>query len=440
MNDIIVANATAHGVGSISIVRVSGKGALEISKKLIKKDLKPRLATLCQVYALDKTFIDESILIYFKAPHSFTGEDVVEFQTHGGFIVAQMVIDELIKCGARYANAGEFSKRAFLNDKIDLAKAQAISNLISAKSVSAAKILARQLKGELSDYVNSLRSELVKTLAFVEVCIDYAEEDLPLDTLQSALKLLDENVQKLSLIVQISEQRKGLIDGFKIAIIGKPNVGKSSILNSLLRYDRAIISDIAGTTRDSIEESLQIGTHLVKIIDTAGIRQSAEKIESIGIEISLKAANEADIILAVFDSSKPFDSEDEKIVEICQNSDKKIFYILNKIDLKREFEKKFQDEVLISANEDTKNIIEILGNYLNSKDTSELMLSSFSQIEICKNIVNILQNAKSNLIQGELEIFALYINKAVIELSNITKPYERDEILDEMFSNFCLGK
>lgn len=440
MKDTIVANATAHGIGSINIVRLSGKDALKIAQKLVKKDFKPRYATLSEVCALDGTFIDEAIIIFFQAPRSFTGEDVVEFQIHGGFILAQILIDELIKCGARYAQAGEFSKRAFLNNKMDLSKAQAIANLINAKSLSAAKILARQLKGELSTYVNSLRQELVKTLAFVEVCIDYAEEDLPSDVLEAAYKLLEENIKKLKLIVELSEQRKGLIDGFKIAIIGKPNVGKSSILNSLLKYDRAIISDIAGTTRDSIEENLQIGTHLVKIIDTAGIRQSAEIIESLGIELSLKAANQADIILAVFDSSSAFDEQDEKILELCQESDKKIFYILNKVDLPRKFTKNFENEILLSAKENTEEIIKVLGEYLNSQDTNELMLSSYSQIEFCKKAKNFLEEARENLSQGELEIFALYINKAIEELAKITRNYERDEILDEMFSSFCLGK
>ena len=254
-NDDIAAIATAHGIGSICIIRLSGSTALQSALKLTKiSNLSPRLATLTKIYSLDKEFLDEAIMIYFKAPASFTGEDVVEFHTHGGFVVADMILNELVKLGVRLAEPGEFSKRAFLNDKLDLAKAEAIQGLINSRSEAAAKILARQMRGDLSRYVEQMRNELVKTLAFVETSIDYADDDLPGDLLEQIKAMLEANAAKLDKIVQISEQRRGLIDGFKVAIVGKPNVGKSSILNSLLSYERAIISDEAGTTRDRREE------------------------------------------------------------------------------------------------------------------------------------------------------------------------------------------
>lgn len=439
-NDDIAAIATAHGIGSICIIRLSGSTALQSALKLTKiSNLSPRLATLTKIYSLDKEFLDEAIMIYFKAPASFTGEDVVEFHTHGGFVVADMILNELMKLGVRLAEPGEFSKRAFLNDKLDLAKAEAIQGLINSRSEAAAKILARQMRGDLSRYVEQMRNELVKTLAFVETSIDYADDDLPGDLLEQIKAMLEANAAKLDKIVQISEQRRGLIDGFKVAIVGKPNVGKSSILNSLLSYERAIISDEAGTTRDRIEENFKVGTHLVRIIDTAGIRKNAGKIEEIGIRYSLAAIEEADIVLAVFDSSSASDEQDERIVELVKNSGKKVFFILNKSDLAFKFDLDLSPSIKISAKEGADEIVGRLRDYLDSQDSSEMMLSSNHQIKQCKDASVAIKRAL-NLLGDELELFAYEINTAIAAISAITRPFERSEILDEMFSHFCLGK
>ena len=444
MNDTIVAISTANGVGAVSIIRVSGKDALTISLKLLKtKNLTPRYATLLKIYSLDDELIDMGIIIYFKSPKSFTGEDIVEFQTHGGFLISNLIIDELLKAGARLAQPGEFSKRAFLNDKMDLAKASSIQSLITARSKDALKILTYQMQGSLSEFVNSLRSELVKTLAYTEVCIDYAEEDLPTDILEKINILLSKNYKKLDEIVTISKQRKGLIEGFKVAIIGKPNVGKSSILNALLSYDRAIISNEAGTTRDSIEESLMLGSHLVRIIDTAGIREGVSSIEKIGIKTAIKKANEADIVLAVFDSSAKFDEEDRAILEICmglEKNDKKIFYILNKSDLIQKFDKKLNKPLQISAKEGIRLVTDELKNYLDTKNYDGIMLTATYQINAVNSAKEAILRAKNLLNENELELFAYEINSAISEISSITRPFERTEILDEMFSSFCLGK
>lgn len=444
MNDTIVAISTANGVGAVSIIRVSGKEALAISLKLLKtKNLTPRYATLLKIYSLDNELIDRGIIIYFKSPKSFTGEDIVEFQTHGGFLISNLIIDELLKAGARLAQPGEFSKRAFLNDKMDLAKASSIQSLITARSKDALKILTYQMQGLLSKFVESLRGELVKTLAYTEVCIDYAEEDLPTDILEKINTLLSKNYKKLDEIVTISKQRKGLIEGFKVAIIGKPNVGKSSILNALLSYDRAIISNEAGTTRDSIEESLMLGSHLVRIIDTAGIREGVSSIEKIGIETAIKKANEADIVLAVFDSSAKFDDEDRVILEICmglEKNDKKIFYILNKSDLIQKFDKKLNKPLQISAKEGIGLVTDELKNYLDTKNYDGIMLTATYQINAVNSAKEAILRAKNLLNENELELFAYEINSAISEISSITRPFERTEILDEMFSSFCLGK
>lgn len=444
MNDTIVAISTANGVGAVSIIRVSGKEALDISLKLLKTNkLTPRYATLLKIYSLDNELIDRGIIIYFKSPKSFTGEDIVEFQTHGGFLISNLIIDELLKAGARLAKPGEFSKRAFLNDKMDLAKASSIQSLITARSKDALKILTYQMQGSLSEFVESLRGKLVKTLAYTEVCIDYAEEDLPTDILEKINTLLSKNYKKLDEIVTISKQRKGLIEGFKIAIIGKPNVGKSSILNALLSYDRAIISNEAGTTRDSIEESLMLGSHLVRIIDTAGIREGVSSIEKIGIKTAIKKANEADIVLAVFDSSAKFDEEDRAILEICmglEKNDKKIFYILNKSDLIQKFDKKLNKPLQISAKEGIGLVTDELKNYLDTKNYDGIMLTATYQINAVNSAKEAILRAKNLLNENELELFAYEINSAISEISSITRPFERTEILDEMFSSFCLGK
>ncbi|WP_298788257.1 tRNA uridine-5-carboxymethylaminomethyl(34) synthesis GTPase MnmE [uncultured Campylobacter sp.] len=582
MSETIAAIATAHGIGGICIVRISGEEALSIALSLShRSSLCPRYATLVNLFDTSGEAFGEAILIYFKAPHSFTGEDVVEVQTHGGFTASSLALDAVLALGARIANPGEFSKRAFLNGKMDLSKAEAISDLINSRSQSAAKALARSLRGELADFVANLRAALVKTLAFVEVCIDYAEDDLPSDVLQNSQEMLSQNIASLEKITRISRSRKGLIEGFKVAIVGKPNVGKSSILNSMLSFSRAIVSDEAGTTRDLIEESLQIGTHLIRIVDTAGIRHGGSKLESIGISYSLRAASEADVILAVFDASREWDAEDAQILKILrEQKDKKIIYVLNKCDLSRKFhpsaedlgedleafsEKNFaaenpisenftaenlkqsrtcdvflnscaqnlkaknlkhdlsaqnftstnsaptsqialansinpkeqnfaakaglaspntervtascaaenftQDDskqnsansiapsssaknsarqttqansiftpLEISANEGVDKILTALESYLDSQNFDGLMLSNERQILSCESALAALKNASERLACGELELFAFEINRAIEAIARISRPFERDEILDEMFSNFCLGK
>ncbi|HIP03189.1 MAG TPA: tRNA uridine-5-carboxymethylaminomethyl(34) synthesis GTPase MnmE [Campylobacterales bacterium] len=447
MNSTICAISTAHGVGGISIVRLSGPLSLKIAQKLTKKtSFKPRYATLSNLYTDGDEIIDESIIIYFKAPHSFTCEDVIEFQCHGGMISSSQIIDACLKEGAFLATAGEFTKRAVLNGRIDLTRAEAAAKLIESKSIDAAKILSRQLTGELQEFVNTLRDELIEILAFVEVNIDYAEEDLPTDLQEQIKQRLIKIQDLLQNTYEGSKSREGLIDGFKVAIIGKPNVGKSSLLNALLRYDRAIISEIAGTTRDTIEESLKIGTHLVKFVDTAGIREAGDSIEKIGIERSISAIESSDIVIGLFDGSQAKDSDDNNIIELLSTfkDSKEIIAAVNKNDLESKFEIQSLETfepVSFSCKNDIKAIMNKLEIFLDQKSSADdLILISKRQIDAVEQALNHIDDSFTFLEDGELELFAYNMNEAIHYVASITTLFERDEILDKMFGSFCLGK
>ena len=444
-DDTIVAHATANGIGSIAIIRISGDRALEIAKKLTtRQEFTPRYATLSNIYNSQNELIDESIVIYFKAPFSFTAEEVVEIQCHGGYIVAQSILKATLELGARLATAGEFSKRAFFNGRIDLSEAEAIAGLIEAKSEDAAKILAKQMKGSLKEFIENVRDEIIHILAYSEVTIDYAEEDLPQDLVDQIASKLKELKKNLDKTLNASKSREGLMQGFRVAIIGKPNVGKSSLLNSLLNYNRAIVSDIAGTTRDTIEEQVKIGSHLIRIVDTAGIRDANDEIEKIGIERSIEAIAESDIVVALFDASRVVDEEDKQIVELIktQAKDKHLIYIKNKIDLESKLELENIDfDLELNSKEDVNSLVTLLKDFMDATNsTDEIMLISQRQISAVQNTITNIEEAFSPLEDQELEIFSFHLNEAVKEMSSITRPFENDEMLDKMFGSFCLGK
>ena len=445
--DTIAAVATAHGIGSISIIRLSGKDSLSIAKQISKKDdFKVRYSHLSSLYNTSDELIDEAIVIYFKAPHSFTAEDIVEFQCHGGRIVAEQVLKSVLEHGARLAEPGEFSKRAFLNGRIDLTEAEAISQLIEAKSEDAAKILAKQMKGELKGYVEKVRDDLLHALAYSEVTIDYAEEDLPQDLIDQIIERLDNLHLGLSDTLRASESRAGLMQGFKVSIIGKPNVGKSSLLNLLLNYKRAIVSDIAGTTRDTIEEEVKIGTHLIRMVDTAGIRTATDEIERIGIERSIEAIEQSDIVIALFDNSRIFDNEDEKILELIEKykDEKSFISLVNKTDLDSKLDAskiEVYKPIKLSCKDSARELISKLQELMDTKNVSdEIMLISTRQIMAVKKALIEISDAKQPLQDHELEIFSFHMNMAINEISSITRPYEHSEMLDKMFGDFCLGK
>jgi len=445
LDDTIAAIATANGIGSIAIIRISGAKALEIATNLSKKNIfTPRNATLTTIYDKEDNLIDEAIVIYFKGPYSFTAEDVVEIQCHGGFIVAQTILKATLNAGARLAQAGEFSKRAFFNGRIDLSEAEAIAQLIEAKSEDAAKILASQMKGTLKHFIEDVRDEIIHILAFSEVSIDYAEEDLPEDLVSQIKAKLDELYKLLEKTLVASKSREGLMQGFRVAIVGKPNVGKSSLLNALLHFNRAIVSDIAGTTRDTIEEQVKIGTHLIKIVDTAGIREANDEIEKIGIKRSLEAIQESDIVVALFDASRASDSEDAEILKLIQEyaKSKNVIFVKNKIDLEEKlFLEDINFDLELNSKVDVSALIkklEIIMDRTNSSD--EMMLISQRQISAVSDTMQNITEAFVPLEDQELEIFSFHLNEAVKAMASITRPFDNDEMLDKMFGSFCLGK
>lgn len=447
MSDTIAAIATANGIGSISILRLSGGRSYEIALKLTQKSqLQPRYATLSSLHYNDGTLIDEAIVIYFQAPRSFTGEEVVEFQCHGGYVVAESLLRAVLSEGARLAEPGEFSKRAFLNGRLDLTQAEATAALIEAKSDDAARILARQMKGELRGYIEGIRDALLEILAYSEVVIDYAEEDLPQDVVDQIEVKLANIKHTLSRTLESSRRRSGLMQGFRVAIIGKPNVGKSSLLNALLDYERAIVSDIAGTTRDTIEEQVRIGTHLIRLVDTAGIRNAHDEIERIGIERSIAAIENADVVIALFDSSREIDDEDRAIIDLIERyrDEKPFVSILNKSDLPKVFDPTLIEHyhpIQLSCKQDTQVLVDTLGGLMDHEnDGEEMMLISQRQISATENAVRSIDEAYEPLRDGELEFFSFHINAAIRSISSISRPYELDEMFDKMFGQFCLGK
>jgi len=447
MNSTITAIATAYGVGSIAIIRLSGDKALSIAKTLTKRDtFTVRYAHLTPLYNANDELIDEAISIYFEGPKSFTGEDVVEFQCHGGVVVAQEILQATLDAGARLAEPGEYSKRAFMNGRIDLTEAEAIAQLIEAKSEDAAKILAKQMKGSLREYVEEVRDQLLHALAYSEVTIDYAEEDLPQDLIEQIQARLGDISVNLKRTLQASESRQGLMQGFKVSLIGKPNVGKSSLLNSLLNYNRAIVSEIAGTTRDTIEEQVKIGSHIIRVVDTAGIREAGDEIERIGIERSIEAVEESDIVIAIFDGSRELDGEDRKIIELMHEhkEEREFICVVNKQDLEQKLDTAaIQDfsPMAISAKESDTGLIDRLKMIMDRQNVSdEMMLISSRQIEAVKNTLRQIDEAIEPLGDQDLEIFSFHMNQAIHAMASITRPFDNEEMLDKMFGSFCLGK
>ena len=451
MNDTIAAISTTLGVGAISIIRVSGNDAIKIVNKIFKgKNLeKVETHTINYGHIVDKDeVIDEVLVSVMKSPKTFTTEDVVEINCHGGISTTNKVLELALNNGARLAEPGEFTKRAFLNGRIDLTQAESVMDLINSKNESKRKVAIKGLNGYVSNIIRNLRQEILELLASIEVNIDYPEyEDAIVMTNDIVKPKITEIKEKLTKIINESENGKILTSGIKTIIIGKPNVGKSSILNRLLDEEKAIVTDIEGTTRDTVEGSIAINGVSLNIIDTAGIRETEDIVEKIGVEKSLSLINEADLIIIVLNNNEELSEEDKKILTACK--DKKVIVVINKSDLESKInldDIKYQNIVytntidLNGINSLKEKIVELFNlNELEQQDYT--YLSNVRQISLAKEANNILEEV-DNGIKNEVpvDMIEIDIKRAWEKLGEIIGETYTEELIDQLFSQFCLGK
>lgn len=455
----IAAISTAAGNGGIGIIRISGEDCFNVLKKIFITKSKQNIDdipgyTIKYGHIINSKTgeeIDEVLVSFFKSPKSYTKEDMCEINSHGGMIVERQILEQCLENGAELAEPGEFTKRAFLNGRIDLSQAESVIELINAKTEREAKASLKQLEGELSKKINNIRGKLLDIMADIEASIDYPEYDVEELTNEKANIILEDIKEELKKLEESFNTGKIIREGIKTAIIGRPNAGKSSLLNAILKEERAIVSEYAGTTRDTIEEFITIKDIPLKIIDTAGIRKTDNKIEQIGVEKALKIAKEADLIIAIIDNSKKLEDEDRKILEIIQ--DKNAIIVLNKIDIddkKLEKEKEILETnkpiIKISAEkreglDELYNEIVKMFNFNKIEVNNENIITNIRHKNQITKAINSINNAIKTLQKNETEdILAIYIKQTLEELSEITGDNVSEDIINEIFSKFCLGK
>lgn len=457
MENTIVAISTAMGNGGIGIVRMSGEKSFEILEKIFRPKNKDAFIKGYQIKygnivdPRNEDIIDEVLVSYFVSPKSYTTEDMCEINTHGGMVVEKRILELCLENGAEIASPGEFTKRAFLNGRIDLSQAEAIIDLINSKTIREARESINQLEGHLSSKIESIRQKMLDLMIAIDVNIDYPEydeEEVTKNKSLNELKIISEELIKLE---NSFNTGKVLKDGVRTVILGKTNAGKSSLLNRILKEDRAIVSNIEGTTRDTIEEFVNIEGIPLKLIDTAGIRNSSNEIEQIGIQKSKKLANSADLIIAIFDITKNLDEDDQELLEII--NDKECIILLNKIDVLSEnieLEKRLKsinkNILKISAMEDIgiqqlfDKIVEIY-SFNNDSLSNDVLISNERHknlIQKAKMEINEAINATEN--DMYIDIISIYITNAMNYLAEITGNNVTDDVIDEIFKKFCLGK
>lgn len=455
----IAAISTAPAIGGIGIVRMSGKDCFEVLEKIFKPKNPETIENIAGyrikygtiVNPETNRVVDEVLVSYFKCPKSYTAENMCEINSHGGIVVLREILELCLKNGAELAKPGEFTERAFLNGRIDLTQAEAIIDIINAKSTREAQESANQLEGYLSRKINEIREKIMDIMVNIEANIDYPEYDVVEVSNKDAENKLKEIENELIKLSKTFENGKILKEGVKIAIIGSPNAGKSSLLNSMLKEERAIVTDIAGTTRDIIEEQISIEGIPFKVIDTAGIRDAKDKIEQIGIEKSKKAANEADVILAVFDSSVPLNDEDREILNLLKH--KKSIIVLNKTDLKQIVNnecKEIQDvnteviNISLKNNEGLEKIYESLVKMFNLNQINldnELTITNIRHQELINKAIESTRMALNDLNNSmPIDIISINIKEILEHLGEITGDNVSEDIIKSIFAIFCLGK
>lgn len=450
MNDTICAISTALGVGAISIIRVSGDEAIDIVNKIFDKDLtKKESHTINYGHIVyNGEIIDEVMVSIMKSPKTFTKEDIVEINSHGGVAVTNKVLEILLLEGARLAEPGEFTKRAFLNGRIDLVEAESIMDLIESKTETSRKLAISGMEGKVSKLVKNIIDNLVKVNANIEVNIDYPEyEDIEIVTKEKIEEMSKYINKELTKLLNESENGKLIKDGINTLILGRPNVGKSSILNKLIEEDKAIVTSVAGTTRDIVEGQIRVNGILLNIIDTAGVRETEDIVEKIGVEKSLSLVNDAYLIILVFNNNEKLTDEDKKLLEYTK--EKKRIIVINKIDLENNLDiSNLKNERIVKVSALKDSGIENLKNEINDMfNLEEINLGDFTylsnsrQISLVKKAVEISKNLEDAL-NNDVPIDLLEIDiKEICEILGeiIGESYD-DKLIDTLFSNFCLGK
>lgn len=441
--DTIVAISTGASNQAISIVRMSGSESLSIINKIFSKDLSDaKTHTIHYGYIKDhqsEEVVDEVLVSLFRSPKTFTKEDVIEINCHGGTFVTHKILQLCISSGARMATAGEFSKRAFLNGRIDLTQAEAIQDIISADSEAKLRLAIHEVRGSVKQMLEPLIAELLDIIANIEVNIDYPEYDDVIHlTSDILLPKTKEWLVKIDAILKTANNGKIIKDGIKTAIVGKPNVGKSSLLNALLEEDKAIVSSIEGTTRDVVEGYVRIGDITLHLLDTAGIRETKDEIEKIGIQRSLQAMEEAQLVIVVLDGSKELENYDQELLKQTEHKNRIIVY--NKKDLSNYI----TDEIQISANlyeiQPLLQKIEELYQF-NTFDIHQPMLANDRQIALLKRARNSMIQAQEAMKIGmELDLVDIDLEQCYTSLKEILGEVHKDDLLDTLFTNFCLGK
>ena len=449
MNDTIAAISTTMGVGAISIIRVSGNEAIQTVNKIFKgKDLNNvESHTINYGHIIDNNkIIDEVLVSIMKAPKTFTREDVVEINTHGGIAITNKVLELLLLNGCRLAEPGEFTKRAFLNGRIDLIEAEGVMDLINSKTEKARNLAINQVNGEVSKLIKNLRQKVIEILANIEVNIDYPEyEDIEEMTNSMILSNIEQIELEIKNILKHSEDSKIIKEGIKTIIIGSPNVGKSSILNKLLNEDKAIVTDIAGTTRDIVEGNIQIDGIVLNMIDTAGIRETNDLVESIGVKKSLDLIDEADLILYVLNNNEILTQEEKEILEKIKN--KNHIIIVNKIDLENKLDLNLLSNYIemsikndIGINKLRDKIKEIF-NLEQIEQNDYTYLSSARSISLLKKSLESLEAVKEGIKENmPVDMVEIDLKQMWSTLGEIIGETYSDELIDQLFSQFCLGK
>lgn len=467
--DTIAAIATFPGNAGINIIRISGDGALDIAEKIFVKKIK-NLSESCDAhnknneqhvnlkprylhygYIVDKNHkvIDEVLISYMKGPHTYTREDIIEINCHGGIISAKKILETVLEHGCRTAERGEFTKRAFLNGRIDLTQAEAVIDIINSKTDSSHEISVNHLEGRLSKQINGIIDEIMDILANIEVNIDFPEYDEDEITINKVKELSENIVKELGRLIKTADTGKIFKEGIKTVILGKPNVGKSSLMNFLLNENRAIVTEVPGTTRDTIEEYVNIKGVPLRIIDTAGIRETEDKVEKIGVEKALQKVDEADLVIMIFDSSRELEDNDEKILDYIKN--KRVIYIRNKTDLETRLDlsrheniEKEAINISVLKSQGLETIIDKISSMffegaINISD--ELIINNVRHKELLikakKSLEEVLYSINNDM---TIDFIEIDLKQAMEYLGLIVGKSVSDDLMDKIFNEFCIGK